>query len=113
MSDPTPPPPLPPESPYEPPGAPPASPGNGKAGKSYDYYADKIGGVPNIRKRDNLFQGVFVLISGGVGATVGNWVVPSSDNPMQGLLTGLIAGLVVGVVLSGIVLMVLGMIRKS
>lgn len=69
------PPPLPPET--RQPGADDQQspkPSSGGADATYNLLADKIGGVPNIRKKDNLYQaaaiGVFLI----VGAVVG-WVL--------------------------------------
>ena len=76
---------------------------------AYNILADKIGGVPNIRKKDNLYQGlsiaVFLVIGLIVGGLLGGW-------PM-GIMLGALGGLVVGTLLSGLVLMVLGLGRKS
>ena len=70
--------------------------------------ADKIGGVPNLRKRDNLFQaatiGVFLLIGVLVGWGMGGWPL--------GALLGALGGLVSGTLISGVVLMIIGLRRK-
>ena len=73
----------------------------------YHAVADKVGGVPNVRLKDNLFQAVFTLLATGVGAGAGllkggfTWMVP-----------GIAAGLIGGVLLSGLVLMIVGLVRK-
>ena len=47
---------------------------------AYDGFADKVGLVPNVRAKDNLFQGVFVAVTTILGAAVlgcsvdGRWV---------------------------------------
>lgn len=75
----------------------------------YNLVADKIGGVPNIRKKDNLYQAVaivvFVIIGLVVGWAIGGWP--------QGALLGALGGLIAGTLISGAVLMVLGLLRKS
>jgi hypothetical protein len=75
---------------------------------SYDRFADKIGLVPNVRAKDNVFQAVFVGVTTVMGAAVlgvlGGW-------PM-GALVGALAGLVVGGLVSGTVLMVRGLRRR-
>ena len=77
--------------------------------ETYNLVADRIGGVPNIRKKDNLYQaaavGVFVIIGLIVGWFVGGWP--------EGVLLGALGGLIAGTLLSGLVLMVLGLRRKS
>lgn len=77
-------------------------------GKRYDEIADKVGLVPNVRKKDNLYQGLAVLctmaITTPLGFFFGGW-------PM-GVLSGVFAGLVIGGFVSGLVLMILGMLRK-
>jgi len=76
---------------------------------TYNILADKIGGVPNLRKKDNLYQavvvGVFLIIGMIVGWFVQGWP--------EGIMLGAVGGLIVGVILSGVVLMVLGFVRKS
>jgi hypothetical protein len=84
----------------------PSSPG---ADPTYNLLADKIGGVPNIRKKDNLFQaaaiGVFLIVGAVVGLFVGEWP--------EGILLGSLAGLIAGTLISGAVLAVIGICRKS
>lgn len=79
-----------------------------KPSSSYDQFADKVGLVPNVRAKDNLYQGVAVLVTTVIGSGAGfiaaGWPV--------GVLLGALGGLVVGGIVSGLVLMVLGLIRK-
>jgi hypothetical protein len=104
------PPPLPPGTPQRRIGeqqrATPASPG---ADATYNLLADKIGGVPNLRKKDNLYQAatvaVFSIIGVVVGWSVGGWP--------EGVLLGVVGGLIAGILISGVVIMVLGFRRKS
>ncbi len=74
---------------------------------AYNILADKIGGVPNLRKKDNVFQakmvGVFLLIGCGAGWGLGSW--PS------GVGIGALGGLISGTLISGFVLMIRGLRR--
>jgi hypothetical protein len=103
MSDPTPPP-LPPGSSAEA-----KDPSARTPEQAYNFVADKIGGVPNVRAKDNVFQAVTVFvfaILGGIigGATIGWW---------EGALLGGLGGIIGGTLLSGLVLMIIGLRRKS
>ena len=103
-------------NPKPPPVAPPIAPPPPRSGKQpsdeilvgYNIIADKVGGVPNFRKRDNLYQGISILvcvvIGAVVGAAVGGWPT--------GVGFGALIGLIAGVLLSGAVLMVVGLLRK-
>jgi hypothetical protein len=84
------------------------APSNRKADATYDLLADKIGGVPNVRKKDNLFQGIFVGLSALVGVLIG-WF--AGGWPL-GVPLGALGGLVIGTLISGVVLMVMGLRRK-
>ena len=76
---------------------------------TYNLLADKIGGVPNVRKKDNLYQavaiGVFMIVGAVVGWFLGEWP--------QGVLLGGLAGLIAGTLISGAILTVIGLCRKS
>ena len=76
---------------------------------TYNLLADKIGGVPNLRKKDNVYQGAtvgaFLIIGLIVGWAVGGWP--------EGVLLGAVGGLIAGILISGLVLMILGLCRKS
>jgi hypothetical protein len=76
---------------------------------TYSFLADKIGGVPNIRKEDNLYQalaiGVCVIVGAVVGCFLGEWPT--------GVLLGGLGGLIAGTLISGAVLTVIGLCRKS
>jgi hypothetical protein len=76
---------------------------------SYNAFADKIGLVPNIRFKDNLFQGLVVAAFTLAGATVGFFAAGNLDAIGMGALSGLITG----GLLSGFVLMVVGLRRKG
>ena len=82
---------------------------SGGADATYNLLADKIGGIPNVRKKDNLYQaaaiGVFLIVGVVVGGCVGEWP--------EGVLLGGLAGLIAGTLISGAVLTVIGLCRKS
>ncbi len=86
-----------------------STPANRGADPTYNLLADKIGGVPNLRKKDNLYQaaaiGVFLIVGVVVGGVLGEWP--------QGVLVGGLAGLIGGTLISGAVLTVIGLCRKS
>ncbi len=63
---------------------------------------------PNLRWKDNLIQGVAILVSTIIGAVVGAALV---DERLGGLLVRAFAGLVIGLFVSGIILMVYRMFR--
>ena len=84
------------------------APSDRRADATYNLLADKIGGVPNVRKKDNLFQGIFVGSSALVGVLIG-WF--AGGWPL-GVMLGALGGLVVGTLISGVVLMVMGLRRK-
>jgi hypothetical protein len=77
--------------------------------KSYDAFADKIGMVPNVRFKDNVIQGIVVVVFALIGALGGYYV--TSD--LSGAGYGALAGLTTGGFLSGLVLMVVGLSRKA
>ncbi len=78
-----------------------------KRGSAYDIIADKVGLVPNCREDDNLFQlrfiAIFTLLSVVVG---GAWL-----GPEIGIVVGFLIGVVGGGILSGIILLVIGLLR--
>lgn len=70
---------------------------------------------PNIRIKDNLFQGVFILVCVAIGAGLGASLVgdPISTalpgggmHPMVGAILGGVVGLIAGTIVSGGILMV-------
>jgi hypothetical protein len=85
------------------------APPSGGLDPTYNFVADKIGGVPNIRKKDNLYQaaaiGVFVIVGVIVGGCLGEWP--------EGVLLGGLAGLIAGTLISGAILTVIGLCRRS
>ena len=109
MSD-TPLPPRPPALPKDP-----ATPG---AGAKYDRMADTVGLIPNVRKQDNLYQGLCVLGFVIMGtAAAGFWDGGAirdflGDSLPVRLVVGALAGLVLGALISGAILLVVGLKRK-
>jgi len=79
-----------------------------KQDATYNLLADKIGGVPNLRKKDNLYQAAGIGVGVVLGAIVGHF----QDEWPQGVLLGALAGLIGGTLLSGMVLMIVGFLRK-
>jgi len=82
--------------------------------KTYDAFADKVGLVPNVRLKDNLIQGLVVAAFTLLGAWLGPALIPS-DWGLGSMAVGLgaLAGLLCGGFVSGLVLMILGLLRKS
>lgn len=74
----------------------------------YHRIADTIGGLPNLRPKDNLHQTVFILVVSAVSALVGLLI-----GGFPGVLLGLLFGLFGSVLVSGMVLMVLGFVRAA
>jgi hypothetical protein len=85
----------------------------------YDRIADKVGLVPNVRKKDNLYQGFCVLAFAVIGMTVGWFWDGAAIRDFAGdgwpirILVGALVGLVAGAFLSGLIIMVLGFLRKT
>jgi hypothetical protein len=77
--------------------------------QAYNLVTDTVGG-PNLRLKDNLYQGLAILICLILGAGIGFLVL--SDGLMGALLGGFI-GLLVGLFGSGIVLMILRAVKHA
>jgi hypothetical protein len=93
----------------KPPPLPPGAKPPGSTSDSYDQFADKVGLVPNVRKKDNLYQGIAVVAGLLLGALVG-WLWKDT---FEAALLGALIGLVGATLVSGLVLLVLGLKRKS
>lgn len=78
--------------------------------ETYHLMADTVGGVPNLRGKDNLFQGIAVGISVVIGASIGALV---AGKWWVGAIFGTLIALVVSGFISGFVLMILGWIRAA
>ncbi len=108
-------PPLPDPPPLEPPPLPPKQ----ASLSEYQVVADKVGFVPNLRKKDNLYQ-LLVAVACAVGGAI--WAphfaakyladTPMTQSPAAYVIGGL-AGFVIGGVVAGVVLAVVGLVRKS
>jgi hypothetical protein len=79
------------------------------AREAYEIVADVVGGVPSLRWKDNVIQGLSLLGASLVGMPIG-WLAAGE---WWGLLVGAFCGLLGGLLLSGIVLMILGWIRTA
>jgi len=76
--------------------------------ETYNTVAEKVGMMPSLRWKDNLFQTVVILGSTAIGAAVGY-----ATNGGIGALAGGVGALIVSFLLSGIVLMILGWVRAA
>ena len=76
--------------------------------EQYHEIADTVGLVPNVRKKDNVIQGIAVAGTTVVGVAIGAVV----GGATEAALIGALGGLVVGGFVSGLVLMVVGLVRR-
>lgn len=76
--------------------------------ETYNTVAETVGLVPSLRLKDNLIQGVTVVLVTGVAAVAG-FVLKGTE----GLAFGSLLGLVGSLLISGGVLMVVGWIRAA
>jgi len=79
----------------------------GEGMETYNRVAETVGG-PSFRLKDNLIQGIVVVAGTGISMVVGLLMAGT-----QGLLMGLLGGLVVFGLGSGVVLMVMRMLKKG
>jgi hypothetical protein len=70
--------------------------------ETYNLITDTVTG-PNVRLRDNLYQGLAVLVGAIVGAAIGYF---QTTDRILGSMIGLIAGLMIGLLGSGLFLMI-------
>ena len=84
------------------PGAPATNPNR----EAYEFVADKVGFVPNVRRSDNILQ---AKIFGGVW--LGCVLLGAVCGGMGGALMGLLLGIVVALLVSGAVLAIVGLKR--
>ena len=80
-----------------------------KPDATYHLLADKIGGVPNFRKKDNFYQAAGIGVAIVIGSLTGGFI----DGWPRGVFLGALGGLIGGTLISGIVLMIVGFLRKS
>lgn len=83
---------------------------------TYHKVADTVGGVPNLRLKDNVVQTIVVLASAMLGALVGCTLIWTKTIDWELYLAagaGGIAGLILGTFVSGLVLMVMGWVRAT
>ncbi len=83
---------------------------------AYDTIADTVGGVPNLRPKDNLYQLIAIVVGALLGAGGGAILVAVMgwDLPVWvGAILGGIVGVIGGTFVSGIVLLVLGWVRAA
>lgn len=77
--------------------------------QTYNLIADTIAG-PNLRLRDNLFQGLAILLCLVLGAAIGFWLMTDG---LMGAFFGGFLGLLVGLFGSGIALMIYRAIKHA
>jgi hypothetical protein len=75
--------------------------------EAYNIVSDTVVGA-NVRLKDNLFQGLAILVFAILGGVLGLIFV---EEPLAGLMLGGIGGLIVGLFLSGIALMIFRGVR--
>ncbi len=75
----------------------------------YETIAQTVGVVPSLNAKDNLYQGIFVVVSTLFMALLGLAMGGGYNGAMIGALLGLIGS----GFLSGLVLMVLGLVRAA
>lgn len=77
--------------------------------ESYNVATDTVAGV-NVRWKDNLLQGIAILVSIAVGAVIGLFVIDPRAR-LIGAAAGAFIGMIVGLFGSGLFLMVYRGIR--
>jgi uncharacterized membrane protein YeaQ/YmgE (transglycosylase-associated protein family) len=77
--------------------------------EQYNLVTDTVGG-PNLRLKDNLYQGIAIVVCLVLGAVVGSFL---AEERMTGAGIGALVGLVAGTLGSGIFLMVYRAVRHA
>lgn len=77
-------------------------------GEGYNTVAETVGLIPSLRLRDNVIQGITVVVVTGIAALVG-----LLTDGTEGLAIGSLLGLVGSLLISGAVLMVVGWVRAA
>ncbi|MCO5166500.1 MAG: hypothetical protein M9894_09060 [Planctomycetes bacterium] len=85
----------------------PAGTSRAPGGLTYDVMQDKVGLVPNLRVKDNLVQAIVTVVALVLGVAIG-----TVFGGAEGALAGALGGLVVGGLGSGVVLMIIGLVRR-
>lgn len=115
----TPPPIPPPGGPIEPAAQKTDAPITTGSKENYNRIADKVGLIPNVRKKDNLYQGLCVMAFVVIGMVAGWFWDGAAIRDIVGdgwplrMIVGALVGLVAGALLSGLFIMVLGFVRKT
>lgn len=78
--------------------------------ESYNLVSDTVTGV-NVRWKDNLIQGVVILVTLILGAVIGYVMKPDPRDPALGAILGGFVGLLVGLFGSGFFLMIFRALR--
>lgn len=81
--------------------------GPGELSPQYRMMADKIGGLPNLRMKDNLIQAGAIGV-GTAAATLGGFIGWGPAGALEGFLVGLVGSLI----LSGAVLGIYRLVRS-
>jgi hypothetical protein len=78
--------------------------------QTYNLVSDTVTG-PNLRLKDNLYQGLFILVCLVIGVGIGFLIV--TEERLQGALYGGLIGLIVGLFASGIFLMIFRAVKHA
>lgn len=83
--------------------------------EQYNTVAETLGGIPSLRRKDNVYQAIAIAVATLLGGVIGSItaIIREVDPWYLGLLLGVVGGLVAGTLLSGIVLMILGWVRAA
>ena len=76
--------------------------------ETYNTVAETVGFVPSLRLKDNVIQGIAVVVITGIAALVGLLTAGTS-----GLVVATVFGLIGSLLFSGAVLMVVGWVRVA
>lgn len=80
--------------------------------ETYQTISETVGGVPNVNPKDNLYQGLFVLVCSVLAFLAGYLTTSGPDRTTIGFVFMLL-GLIGSGLLSGTVLMVAGFVRAA
>jgi hypothetical protein len=72
--------------------------------EAYNAVTDTVTG-PNVRLKDNLYQGIAIVVFAILGAPIGYFLLPSGElGPVFGIAVGAFLGLITGLLLSGAII---------